>query len=400
MRATLLTLLSLVCLSSFGADSETIRFNGQEADSLSLDLVKQITRYRTEYRDSTCTRQIPYQTEECGFETRYRQECRWQPGRNECRTEYDTQCRTVTRYRRECTRSNPQRVCRNTEPRQICRNGVCRTEPSRRICNTKPGQETCRQVPYQDRQCTREPRQVCSRIPGRNVCDQVPYQDYVCRTVTRYRSETYACKEPVSIPFQVQRDVKANVEVSYDDTTNVARAKLDFTLLQNGEVSLQIKDRSDEPTYITVDKRSSTANNDDNLETEASFDVRFLSKEEVAAPIAKGIQSVGITKNTLFFSLGRITNPSNVEITAVIKRNRLIGSDKVLLNKIFSASNLKLTNTDSGTKVTINLGDYGVELKKRKYEIFLTAEVKLDSRIVNRNREEFKVSRSVELRID
>lgn len=395
---SLLVMLSF-CLSGFGAPQETIQFRGQEADRFDLDLVKMVTRYRTEYRDSTCTRQIPYVEQECGYETRYRQECRWQPGGNECRTEYETQCRTVTRYRRECTREPGRRVCRNTPPRQICRNGRCRTEPSRRICDTKPGREICRQVPYNERECTREPRRVCDRVPGRNVCDQVPYQEYVCRDVTRYRYEDYPCKEPVQIPYQVEKTVQSQVNVLYKDETDSARAKFQFSMDKTGKVAVDAKDLSDERSLILIKDRFDASEDDGNVTAKNEFSVTFFSEKETFSPLEKGITNIGLSETSLWFSVGEISKPQQVEIGALIVRDGFFSGEKVIFNKTISANDLILRDTHEGTKVSIDLSRYGIDLKKRNHEVTIEVKILLDDGIINLNRRNLEIKRKLELKV-
>ena len=78
-----LFLLLFMCCVVFSANAEStkvINYDGQNADSFELDLETEIIRYREEQYPSTCTRQIPYTEQVCGYETRYRQQCR-----TECR---------------------------------------------------------------------------------------------------------------------------------------------------------------------------------------------------------------------------------------------------------------------------------------------------------------------------
>ncbi len=396
---SILAMLSF-CLSVFSAPQESIIYRGQESDRFDLDMIKKVTLYRTEYRDSTCTRRIPYTEQECGYETRYRQECHWQSGRNECRTEYDTQCRTITRYRRECRREPGRRVCRNTQPRQICRNGRCRTEPSRRICDTKPGREVCRQVPYTDRECTREPRRVCNRIPGRNICDQVPYQEYICRDVTRYRSETYACKEPVQIPYQVEKNVRSQVSINYNDQTKGATAELSFILLEDGQVKVDAKDRSEENTLISVDRSFDFTNDDGNIESKAQFDIGFLPKEKVLAPIKKPITSGGLTKNSAWFSIGKVTRPESIKVKIEITRTTIFGNVRTPFNRILTAGDFQLQNINSGTKVYVDLSRFGIELDDKKWRMNVEVSLEFESDIINMTRTPLKRSQSFEIRVD
>ncbi len=400
MKKSFLAVLLLSCFNLFGASNDSLQYRGQEEDQFTLNLTKSVTLYRTEYRDSTCTRQVPYTSEECSNETRYRQQCRWQAGQNICRTEYDRQCRTVTRHRRECSRQPGRRVCRNSEPQRICRNGRCFTEPSRRICENKPGREVCRQVPYQDRQCDSVPRRVCDREPGRNVCSQVPYQEYVCRNVTQYRSETYACQQPVQIPYTVDKEVVSDVVVRYQDKTDQASAKLNFQLLDNGQVTVKAIDTSDLPTFIRVQKSEQVNNQDGDISSQVEFQIKFIDQKKTISPVTKGISSVGLSPNSLWFSLGKVHQPKRLEIKATIVRDGLFSSAKVLFNKILNAEDLNISHHDGSSRIKIDLSKYGVELKKRKHEITIEAKVILEDAIVNQPRNGLSTSHSVEIKAE
>ena len=395
----LVLLAALVSLNISANDSKTITFNGQNGDSFELETTNTVTRYREEDRDTTCTRKVPYETEECGYETRYRQECRYEPGRNVCRTEYERRCRTVTRYRRECTRGPDRRVCRNTPPRQICRNGNCRTEPGRRICDTKPGQQTCRQVPYQDRECTREPRRVCDWVPGRNVCDQVPYQEWVCRNVTRYRDETYPCRRTVRIPYNFDRKVSAEVNVAYNPTQE-GLIDFIFTLGEDGDVTVKANDKSRKPLLIGLNKEIQADAQPDETSTQASFAFSFFDKETELAPIKKSITAGGLTKTAAWFTIGKVTKPERIKVKMVITRNTIFGNVKTPFNKTLSAGDVRFQDVRGGTKVLVDLSKFGVELDDKKWTMNVEVGLEFEGSIINMTREPLKRSQSFEIRVD
>lgn len=384
--------LALLGLQVHAASSETLNFQGQTGDTLSLDTINTVVRYKDEERDSTCTRQIPYEAEECGYETRYCQECSWEPGRNVCRTEYETRCRTVTRYRQECTRGPDRRVCRNTPPRQICRNGNCRTEPGRRICDTKPGERTCRQVPYQDRECTREPRQVCNWEPGRNVCDQVPYREWICRTVTRYRSEDYPCRRTFKVPYNFDRKVKGDLEVSYNDQSRGALVDFIFSLTEAGELDVRANDKSGRPVLIGMSKEVNADVQADETNTRGIFAFTFFDKEEELAPIKKAIQSAGLTRTAAWFTIGKVSNPERISVSMVITRKTVLGNTRTPFSKTLTASDLILRNVEGGTKVQIDLSKFGVNLDDKKWDMNVEVSLNFEDSIINRTREPLKKS--------
>src|SRR5690606_31788452 len=93
----LMALLAFLSTGALADATKVIDFDGQNSDSFELNLETEIIRYREEQYQSTCERQIPYTERVCGHETRYRQECRTEPGYQQCRTVNDQVCRNVTR---------------------------------------------------------------------------------------------------------------------------------------------------------------------------------------------------------------------------------------------------------------------------------------------------------------
>ena len=334
--------LLLVSTFSFAIEMQTILFNGQAEDFLKLDTVNTVTRYRDREVDSTCTREVPYNSYECHTETRYRQQCSWQPGRNVCQTEYENICRNVTRTRRECTTQRGQQRCRMTQPTQICRNGRCRTEPARRICEDGPARQVCNNVPYTERECTREPRQRCSQEPGRNVCSNVPYQENVCANVTRYRSESYSCRRTISEPYTVDRKVKADVDVQYKGATNNAEAELSFLLLESGDVAVDVADFSPVQKLVAVEKNLSIEEKPNRTLTSGNLLVQFLNKEKVLAPVSEGIKNVVLKTSEVLFNVGTISHPKKLKVELRIVRDGAFSSAKTILSESLSSDQFEI----------------------------------------------------------
>ncbi len=370
--------------SSYANESTVIDYYGQESDVLNLNTVNTVTRYRDRVVDSTCTRQIPYQTQECGNETRYREECRWEPGRNVCQTRYENVCRNERRTRRECTTQPGQRRCRMTQPTRICRNGRCRTEPGRRICEDGPSRQVCRNVNYNERVCNREPRRSCDFEPGRNICRNVSYQEYVCRDVTRYRSETYACRRTIQEPYEVNRTVSADVSIEYVGATRNAESSINFTLLDSGELSINVADYSQISKLVSANKVLSI-NNVSELETNTTGKVsfRFYNKEKVLAPVKSGISSAGLSSKMAYFSIGKVSHPKRLLVGLKIVRDGLFSSPKTILNKTLNSNQFTISDNGNRSKITVDLSQFGVSLEDKKYEVSLKVKLDYESEFLN-----------------
>ncbi len=370
--------LFLLLISTFASAGveQTVHYSGQAEDFLKLDTINSVTRYRDREVDSTCTREVPYDSYECHNETRYRQECSWQPGRNVCSTQYERVCRDIRRTRRECTTQPGRQTCRMTEPTQICRNGRCRTEPARRICEDGPSRQVCNNVPYTERECNQEPRQVCTQQPGRNVCSDVPYQQNICGTVTRYRSESYACRRTISEPYIVDRKVSADFDVQYKGAVNNADSELSFMLLESGDVVLDVQDHSPVSKLLAVKKNLNIEEKPNKTLTTGDIQVQFFNKDKVLAPVSEGIANVDLTADSVNFSVGTISHPNKIKVFLKIVRDGAFSSAKTLVSETLSADQFTIVERPNKSRIKVDLSQFGVSLESKKYEV--TIKLSLD----------------------
>tara|TARA_R110000868_G_scaffold38966_5_gene136163 strand:+ start:5302 stop:6513 length:1212 start_codon:yes stop_codon:yes gene_type:complete len=389
----LLLFLTLSIFSAGAASTKDLVYDGQNADSFALDLETELTRYREEQYPSTCTRQIPYTEQVCGYETRYRQQCRTEPGHNDCRTVNDQVCRNVQRTRRECSNGPDRRECRSV-PNHVCRtvNGQrqCTVQGTRQQCRNVPGPQTCRNVTYNDRVCTNQPRRVCTWNPPRQVCNSVPYQDYICRDVTRYRSEDYACTRTRQVPYTVNRENKADVQVSYlDQNPDTSAADLLFTLDKAGDVSLKLEDRSSRSALVFINKRQEIANSDDNLSTDARFNVSFVAREDYLAVVESNIEVSSADHQHLVLKTAKLVRKDDLTIKIAIDQKGLFSSYK--FEKTLAPGQYTTAKTQGASFIDIDFNSIGAKLKDgKKYEFTVTLELKPGRDLVTPLRSEAK----------
>lgn len=385
-----LFLLLFMCCVVFSANAEStkaINYDGQNADSFELDLETDIIRYREEQYPSTCTRQIPYTEQVCGYETRYRQQCRTEPGHNVCRTVNDQVCRNETRTRRQCTTGPDRRVCR-TVPNHVCTtvNGQrqCRQQGTRQQCSNETGPQTCRDVPYTERVCRNNPRRVCDYEPPRQVCSSVPYQEYLCRDVTRYRSEDYACTRTRQVPYSVTRKNVADIQINYaDQNPNTSSAELSFLLDKAGNVSLNVKEDSQTPSLVFVNKKQSIDNNDDNLNTDTRFNISFIAKDDYLAPLTSAIDVSSADQNHLVLKIAKLLKKDDLSIKIKIKKKGFIGIGSYKFEKVLTPGQYTTAKTQGNTFLDIDFKNIGAELKDgKKYDFEVTLMLKPSAELV------------------
>lgn len=395
----LLTILIMSLLSIAQAEtSKSFKFENQREETFDLENFLKETRYKTETVDATCSRQEPYVENICRDVQKYRQECRQEPGRQDCRTVYDNICRTEYRYENECRYERGQDICRNvTRYRQECSNTgggrQCRMEPGRvdcriingenkcvkvpprEVCSNTPGRQECRQVPYYERECSRgqdrqicqqvsrpyqvcenRPRQQCEWIPEKQICNQVP--DRVvkeCQDETLYKTVQYACKKEVQVPHVVTLKTHlANVSVLFDAQSTDAPATFNVGLSSQGEMEITGKEEvgSDAVAFVKRDVKN-TLQGDINT-IKAIYNVAIYNKADLFSVNSKGITNVDLNKRSMSFVVNGKFDKARSSLAVYISRK---GETK--FNKTLKPSQFTAKFDGSVTRVDVDLQALG-----------------------------------------
>ncbi len=410
MALPMLVLLLAGLVSASEKSSErTFSFDGQNSENILLELVRTETRYRDRTIDTTCERQVQVgEREQCGNETRYRQECRTVPGYNNCYDVPEQDCDIVTRYRQDCRHEPGRRICRTEPGRQVCRTGpprqvcttrrngarvcatqpgeqICRTEPGRQVCDNEPGRQVCRQVPYTDRVCRTVTRRQCDWVPSRQDCQQIPYNEWVCRQVPVYETQTYACQRTVKEPYEaVAEKVNANVDFEFSGATKGAKASITAKVVSGGRLILTAKDNSDTPKLLVASRNLEVDTNGAETSINGTVKVRLQNTGALLAPVKTSASDFYLGQKSLSFKLGKVENPAALKLFIKISRE-----GETELSKELKAGQYTLRDSGNKTKVDIDLGrQFGLDLsrgvfKQHIYDVRITAEVKLPSELLN-----------------
>lgn len=378
--------------------SKSFKFENQREEVFDLENWLKETRYKTETVDSTCYRQEPYIKNVCRDITKYRQECRTEPGRQDCRTVYDRVCRTENRYENECRyeRGEPscrvvvryRQECSNTSGGQQCHtvpgrvechrqpNGENRCEkiPPRQVCENRPGRQECRQVPYEERECTEgpsrqvcrqvnrphevcenRPRQQCDWIPAQQVCEQIPYLVNVCADETFYKQIPYACKKDVQVPYVVTlRTHQANVQVLFDVKSTEVASAFKVGLSEKGEMEITGKEEagSNAVAFVKRDVKNTLAGDINTIK--AIYKVALYNKADLFSVNSKGITGVDLNKRSLSFIVNGKFDKARSSLAVNISKK-----DETKFNKVLKASQFTAKFDGSVTRVDVNLESLG-----------------------------------------
>lgn len=379
---TLLAILIMSLLNIAQAEtSKSFRFENQREEIFDLENFLRETRYKTETVDSTCYRQEPYIENVCRDVTKYRQECRTEPGRQDCRTVYDQICRTenryenechyergpqscrvVTNYRRECSTVGGGQQC-YTEPGRVdCRrqpNGENRCEkiPPRQVCSNAPSRQECRQVPYQERECTdgpsrqvcrqvnrpqqvceNRPRQQCEWIPAQQICSQIPYVVNECKDETLYKQIPYACKKDIQVPYVVTlRTHQANVQVLFDAKSAEVASIFNVGLSEKGEMEITGKEEAGSAAVAFVKRDVKNSLQGEINTIKAIYKIALYNKEDLFSVNSKGITNVDLNKRSMSFIVNGKFDKARSTLYVNISKNGEVKFNKTLKPAQFSA---------------------------------------------------------------
>lgn len=395
----LLAILIMSLLNIAHAEtSKSFRFENQREEVFDLENFLRETRYKTETVDSTCYRQEPYIENVCRDVTKYRQECRTEPGRQECRTVYDQVCRTeyryenechyergpdvcrvVTNYRRECTTVGGGQQC-HTEPGRVeCHrapNGEnkCEKIPPRQVCSNAPSRQECRQVPYQERECSEgpsrqvcnqvsrphqvcenRPRQQCDWIPAQQVCSQIPYVVNECKNETLYKQIPYACKKDVQVPYVVTlRTHQANVQVLFDAKSADAASTFKVGLSEKGEMEITGKEEAGSPAVAFVKRDVKNSLQGEINTIKAIYKVALYNKADLFSVNSQGITNVDLNKRSLSFIVNGKFDKARSALDVNISKK-----GEVKFNKTLKPSQFSAKFDGSVTRIDVDLESLG-----------------------------------------
>lgn len=323
MKSILLAVVAVFAMSATqNAEAKQIVIDGQQSQIREfLNGEVSHTEYRTEYRQTTCSREV--------FDG-YEQRCYYQGG--------GRQCRTVD------------------------------------------GGQSCGITPT-GRQCTDLPdRTECYDTPGRQVCENYP----------RYRTEYYTCTQPVQVPYQVK-----DYDVEHDVTFNIERSRIrglqevvDLSVMTNGSLSITAPRTTGKALISATQSTQEVSNNGRVRRFVTTVNVKLIDRYAAVGPFTAPISDLTGDINELQITTGRITDLSLLRIEIIAKKNRLIGDDPVVIQKVLDSSDMALVNNNNGTTtIKINFNKLGgpdkLNGKRAKIDVIIEALLPLEN-ILNR----------------
>jgi hypothetical protein len=374
----LLLILIFVSFSAFSA-TKTFTYSGQSFEEIILEATQTETKYNQVPYEGTCSQQVPYQSEVCGYKTHYKTECYTKPGHQKCHTENKTTCRWVTVNEQQCHQGPSKQVCTTKPGYQKCRivNGrkICKWVPKKTTCKTKPGKQICQNVQKQKKVCTTSPKQVCNWIPSKQICNQQPYQKYECNYVTKYNTEYYSCTKYNSVPYTVvTKKHNANVKVEFDPSDINTNVDFRFTLDDRGRLAAKA---SNTQVLVLADITKNQEAHGIEMQYDYTYNVRFENRKELMSPIQSSISDMNFNRDRLDFKIGKVYSPEKLRIILKIRTKK----NGDVINRELNADEYTINNSGSRSKVRVDLRD--LDLKWRFHYVTIRVESIINGTILN-----------------
>ena len=244
------------------------------------------------------------------------------------------------------------------EYRQVRVRATCYRTEYRTRCGQ--GAPVCRQVCRQNR-CSRQ----C--VPGRRVCRNVPV------------SIPYSCTRIETRSFEVHDyDVITNAQFIMKDDNAPERLSEVLTLKVTGDRET-LTAKGSKNYFIVLDKQSRKESSQTGVKyIDLVYNVKFVSAVRANEVLANGITNVKLRNGVLNFTLGAGFSLSDFSQQVRLFKNRRLGSDTLLLNRMLSSNELNVITTANASNISINFADLGVKVPS-KARIILDTKYLIDS---------------------
>lgn len=222
-------------------------------------------------------------------------------------------------------------------------------------------------------------RSTCYRHEVRRECQSSGRNGEVqCRNVTR--TVPYSCDRFESRPFEVfDRYVETSVRFEFNNSELTDKIAENFVVKVTGNRP-ELSVNSSKNYIIVLDKKEISTQIINGKEiVDVLYKVNFIPAKGSASVLENGIQNVKLKSGVLTFNFGTGFNLENFSQQVRIYKNKRLGRDKLLLDKLLVANELNIQDTGNTSLITIDLKKLGISLPSKMRVILNTAYRGVDS---------------------
>ena len=234
---------------------------------------------------------------------------------------------------------------------------------------------------------TRQVRTTCTRqeVEYRTVCTSGPRHPHpghgypgpgpryphnggtVCQTVPHYRTVIYPCTQSQTVSYEVKDyDVEARVSINVTNASAFKDASGTLSAHLNGE-NLYLQASGAKKYFVMLKNKNSKSRITNGVKyLDVNFEVELVKAAPALAGLSLSNLKVEENGNALGFNVGT-NNLNDFAIELNIVRNKLIGSDSVVINRELAAHEVEITG--SNNRARIDFSRINVELRGGKFDI-------------------------------
>lgn len=189
----------------------------------------------------------------------------------------------------------------------------------------------------------------------------------VCQTVPHYRTVIYPCTKTETYSYQVKDyDVEAKVSINVTNNTGLKNAKETISAHLSGDF-VTLKAAGSRKFLIVLNNRNTQSKIKNGVKyIDVIFDVELKEAAPVLSNLSLSNLKVEDNGNALGFNVGT-SNLNDFVIELKIVKNKLIGSDNLIINRELLAHEVEITG--SNNRARIDFSRINVDLRSGKYDI-------------------------------
>ena len=238
----------------------------------------------------------------------------------------------------------------------------------------------------------RQVRTTCTRqeVEYRTVCTSAPRHPYpgphypghgypgpgpryphgggtVCQTVPHYRTVIYPCTKTETVSYEVKDyDVEARVSINVTNASAFKDVRGTLSAHLSGD-NLYLKASGSKNYFVMLKNRNTKSRITNGVKfLDVNFEVELVKAAPALSNLSLSNLKVEENGNALGFNVG--TNDLNdFAIELKIVRNKLIGSDNVVIDR--ELANHEVEITGSNNRARIDFSRINVELRGGKFDI-------------------------------
>lgn len=266
--------------------------------------------------------------------------------------------------------------------------GILHAEKTHTEYETRTIRSTCYRTETTYRTiCTNPPRRYPHppRHPHprpRRFAEEPNYYGPVCQTVPHTRTVAYTCTKTERIPYEVKDyDVEARVSINIVNASEFQDAKEVISVHLFGD-SIHLKATGSKKYFIMLKDRQLRSHMSGGTKfMDVDYQVELIEAADILATLSLG--SMKVENNGLNFEVGKLSDIDQLSFKLKIVKNKLFGSDPVLIDRTLLSHEFELTSVGNKTLARVDFSRLNLDVRGAKFNITAAVEFKDSGKLLN-----------------